>query len=455
MRRSPIDPASHVAGTLSHQSRARVSPTGGLLHGGVLRAVLALSAVSLLVAACEGDGGDEPATAVDAVVFEGARLITGSGEAPIENAVFVVEGGEFTQVGSTEDVQIPVGATRVDLSGKTVMPAIVNAHVHLPAEREERAELLRHMAYYGAGTVVSLGLDEGEVPIEMRGVSVEDGARSLTAGRGITTPEPGRSEVPYWVTREDEARAAVRELAQQEVDIVKIWVDDRGGQYTRLPPELYGAIIDEAHTHGLKVTAHIFRLEDAKGLLRAGVDAFAHSIRDQVVDDELVELWLERPEVVLVPNLPGPGVPVDVSWITTVPADELAEMQADQRERPPAQEAFAIQAQNLARLDEAGITIAFGTDGSTPWAVHHEMEDMVRSGMSPADAIVAATSTSAELMDLGDVGTVAPGMSADFVVLDANPLDDITNTRMIDAVYLRGAAIDREAMAARFRGEGG
>ena len=277
------------------------------------------------------------------------------------------------------------------------------------------------------------------------------GARSQTAGRGITRPEPGRSEVPYWVSTEEEARAAVRELAEHDADLVKIWVDDRGGQYERLSPELYGAVIDEAHQHGLRVTAHIFRLEDAKGLLQAGVDAFAHGIRDMDVDDELVQMWLERPEVVLVPNLPGPGVPSDVSWISSVPAGQLEQMQeAAARENERAQEAFGIQARNLVRLAEAGVTISFGTDGGNPWAVHQELEDMVRTGMSAADVIVAATSTSADFLGYDDLGTVAVGKSADFVVLNASPLDDITNTRDISAVYLRGDRLDRAELAEKF-----
>jgi imidazolonepropionase-like amidohydrolase len=333
------------------------------------------------------------------------------------------------------------------------MPAIVNTHVHLASTREDRVGQLQHMAYYGAGMVVSLGSDEGLVGLEMRDEAVPDGALSRTAGRGITSPEPGRSEVPFWVTSTEEARAAVQELAAYEVDFVKIWVDDRNGQYERLSPELYGAVIDEAHAHGLRVTAHIFRLEDAKGLLRAGIDAFAHGIRDRDIDDELLALWKERPNVVLVPNLPGPGVAEDLGWLSgTVPAGELREIQERSTDRPAAQEAFGVQARNLARLHQAGVRIAFGTDGSTPWAVHQEMADMVRSGMTPAEVIVAATSGSAELMELDDVGSVAVGKSADFIVLNANPLADITNTREIDAVYLRGIAVDRDALSARFSG---
>ncbi len=424
------------------------SPIKSESHIAVLTsALLSLCAVSM--AGCTGpEAGGGSMT-----VFEGARLIVGDGSAPIEDAVFVVEDGRFTSAGRAADVQIPEGATRVDLSGKTVIPAIVNTHVHVGATREERTDQLQHMAYYGAGVVVSLGLDSGEVPFEMQGEAVPDGARSFTAGRGITSPEPGRSDVPHWVTSEAEARTAVQELAASGVDLVKIWVDDRNGQYERLSPALYGAVIDEAHSHGLRVTAHVFRLEDAKGLLRAGIDAFAHGVRDRDVDDELVALWRERPNVVLVPNLPGPGVAQDLGWLSgTVPADRLRDMQEASTDRPAAQEAFGIQARNLARLNQAGVRIAFGTDGSTPWAVHQEMEDMVRSGMTPAEVIVAATRNSAELMRMTDVGTVAAGKSADFIVLDANPLDDITNTRRISAVYLRGTAVDRDALSARFSG---
>ena len=416
----------------------------------VMSAVLRLGAVlvAILVAGCAG-----PETGGEATVFEGARLIVGDGSATIEDAVFVVEGDRITQAGQRADVEMPESATRVDLSGKTVMPALVNTHVHLASTRAERIDQLQHMAYYGAGLAVSLGLDDGDVAFEMRDEVIADGARSRTAGRGITAPEEGRTEVPIWITSETEARTAVQELAANQVDLIKIWVDTRNDQFVKLTPALYGAVIDEAHSEGLRVTAHIFNLEDAKGLLRAGIDAFAHGIRDRDIDDELVALWSERPNVVLVPNLPNPGVAGDLSWLSgTVPAADLQRMQEAQRDRPAAQESFGIQARNLARLSQAGITVAFGTDGSTPWAVHQEMEDMVRSGMTPAQVIVAATRNSAELMQMTDIGTVEVGKSADFIVLDANPLDDITNTRRISEVYLRGTAVDREALGARFTG---
>ena len=398
----------------------------------------------------EGDGGADNAGA-SVTAYEAARVITGDGEV-IAPGVFLVGDGRFAGVGASGDIEIPTDAARVDLGDKTVMPAVVNAHIHLSSDRAERTEQLEHMAYYGTGAAVSLGLDSGSVAFEMREDPVPGGVRTRTAGRGITMPEPGRSQVTYWIESADQARAAVQELAAREVDIVKIWVDDRGGRYDRLSPGLYGAIIDEAHQNGLMVTAHVFYLEDAKGLLRAGIDVFAHGVRDLDADDELLALWAERPDVVLVPNLPDPGVARDLGWLSgTVPADQLAEMQAASVERPGAGESFGIQARNLVRFNEAGVKIAFGTDGSAAWAVHQEMADMVRAGMSPADVIVAATKSSADLMGWSEVGAIEVGRSADFIVLAANPLEDIANTKRIDEVYLGGVQVDREAIGARLR----
>jgi imidazolonepropionase-like amidohydrolase len=404
------------------------------------------------VAACSKPATDQ-ASATHVTVFEGARLITGDGSAPIENAAFIVDGARFVQVGKAGQLQVPSGAARVDLTGKTVMPAIIDTHTHLATTRDALVDQLQRKAYYGAGVVMSLGQDTGDVAFQVREETIPNAARLRTAGRGITMPEPGRTEAPYWITSEAEARKAVQELADRKVDLVKIWVDDRDGKYKKLTPPLYGAIIDEAHKHGLRVTAHVFTLEDAKGLLRAGIDAFAHGVRDKDIDDEFVAMMKQRPNVILAPNLPDRGVAVEMSWLSdTVLAEELKKLQDAATDRPDAQKFFGIQARNLAKLNAAGVKIALGTDGNLAWAPHTEMADMVTAGMTPAQVIVAATRNGADLLHLTDVGTVEAGKSADFLVLDANPLDDITNTRRIAAVYLRGTAVDRAAESARWTG---
>jgi imidazolonepropionase-like amidohydrolase len=387
------------------------------------------------------------APATNVTVFEGARVIVGDGRV-IDNATFIVDGTRFTQVGRAGEVKAPAGASRVSLTGKTVMPTIIDTHTHLSQTREMLLDDLKRRAYYGVSAAMSLGQDMGDLPYQMRteAENMPGTARFRTAGRGITAPEPGRTEVPYWITTEAEARKAVQELAAKKVDIVKIWVDDRDGKYKKLSPELYRAVIDEAHKNGLRVTAHIFTLEDAKGLLRAGLDAFAHSVRDKDIDDEGLALFKQRQNLVVVPNLPDRGVATDMSWLKgSIPAGELQKLQAAATDRPEAQAAYGIQARNLAKLNSAGVKIALGTDGNTPWGPHAEMADMVAAGMTPAQVIVAATRNGAEFLRLTDAGTVASGKRADFIVLDANPLENITNTRRISSVYLRGAAVNRDA----------
>src|SRR5687768_4786949 len=386
------------------------------------------------LAGCATPPSGGPVTA-----YEGARLIVGDGRV-IENGTVLVQGGKIVGVGT---LAAPSGATRINLAGKTVMPMIVDTHVHLSPTREALIRDLRMRAYYGVSAAMSLGTDSYEI-LPMRTEEIPGAARFRSAGRGITMQEPGRTTVPYWVNNEIEARKAVAELAANKVDIVKIWVDTRDGKYKKLTPELYSAIIDEAHKRGLRVTAHIFDLEDAKGLIRAGVDALAHGVRDRDIDDELVALFKQRPNLVLTPNLPERGVRVDLGWLKEgLPPNQYAMLEQANTDRKIAQQFFGIQARNLAKLNAAGARITLGTDGNRPWGPHEEMEDMVLAGMTPMQVIVAATRNSAEFMRLNDAGTLQAGKSADFIVLDANPLDDIKNTRRISQVVLRGDTVDR------------
>ena len=372
--------------------------------------------------------------------YEGARLIVGDGTV-VQNGTIVVDGGRIVQAGA--NVTVPAGATRVNLAGKTVMPMIIDTHVHLSPTRERIIADLKRRAYYGVSAAMSMGADLYEM-LPIRGENIPGAAKFLSAGRGITMPEPGRMTAPYWIQTEAEAVKAVQELADRKVDMVKIWVDDWRGKYKKLTPEIYGAIIREAQKNGLRVTAHLFELEDAKGLIRANLDAFAHGVRDKDIDDEFVAMWKQRPNLVLIPNLPDRGVKTDLSWLKgTMSDEELEKLEKANVDNPQTNTFYNIQARNLARLAKEGVRITMGTDGNRPWGAHIEMEDMVAAGMTPAQVIVAATRNGAEFLRLNDQGTLAAGKSADFIVLDANPLDDITNTRKISSVVLRGVAVDR------------
>jgi len=401
------------------------------------------------------------------LVFEGARVLTGERRPPIEDGAFVVNDGRITAVGPRGTIKAPAGATVIDVRGKTIMPALVDAHSHLgytdvrtgitaaaSYTRDNLLDQLRRYAYYGIAATLSLGLDRGEIPYQLRASPAAGAALFLTAGRGIAMPNAGPNadywkDAAYGVTTEADARAAVRELAGKNVNIVKIWVDDRNKTVTPLPPSLYRPIIAEAHSRGLRVVAHVFYLADAKELLRAGIDGFAHGIRDLEVDEEIMTLFKQRPQVFVIPNLPDmPPSIADLAWLSeTLPPRAIDELKKTAVASPPRPRLFDVQARSLAKLSAAGVRIAFGTDAGVGapygYSAHTELADMVAAGMTPVDAIIAATRTSAEVMRLDQLGIIAVGKSADFIVLDANPLDAITNTRGISRVYLRGQEVDR------------
>src|SRR4030095_10550530 len=343
-------------------------------------------------------------------VFEGARVIVGDGRAPIENATFVVTGNRFTAVGRTGDVRVPAGATRVNLAGKTVMPSLIDTHNHLSQTREMLINDLKVRPYYGVTAGQSMGQDTTNISFEVREETrqgkIPGAARFFTAGRGMTGVEPGRTMAPHWLSSPAEGRAAVDEEAAKKVDIIKIWVDDRMGMVKKLTPDIYSAVIDEAHKKGIRTITHIYTLEDAKGMLRAGVDAFAHDVRDKDVDDEFMALVKKNPNFVIGPNMPDRGVRTDLSFLrASMPAAEFAKVDAANKDDAKAHEFCPIQARNLAKLNAAGIKIVVGTDGNTPFAPHVEMADMVAAGMTPMQVIVAATRNGAAFLQMTDTRT--------------------------------------------------
>jgi len=432
-----------------------------------------LAAALLILAGCSAPKPETPS----ATVFEGARLITGDGSTPVENSAFVIENAKITVVGRKGEVTAPAGAARVDLTGKTVMPALVDDHTHLgwaviktgridkdSYTKDNLIDHLHRLAYYGVAATQSMGIDPGETPYEVRANPVPDAALFHTAGRGMGRPNAGPGQaywkpVAYSIDSEADGRKAVQELADKKVDWVKIWVDDRNGTVPKLTPPLYRAIIDEAHKHDLRVVAHIYYLADAKELLRAGIDGFAHGIRDKDIDDEFMKLIKERPNVFVIPNLPdiGSGLQDPAFLGETVPASEIKKLtdafqNRSSEDKKKATDFFAVQARNLKKLNDAGVRIGFGTDSGVTvgWTDHEELADMVTAGMTPAQVITAATKTAAEILKMDQLGTVAAGKSADFVVLDANPLENITNSRKISKVYLRGKEVDRAGLKAGF-----
>lgn len=410
--------------------------------------IFTLVASALVFAAGSQRAPSQP-PARGALWFEGARLVPGNGTTPIENSAILVEHDTIQWVGRKDDRQPPNGAVRIDLAGKTIIPALIDGHNHIGLvnmrdgtnskanyTRENLIDQLERYAYYGVGAALSMGLEaDQELAYRLRDEVIPNAARFLTVGKGIAAnpmggpPTEARMGIPYGAATEQEGRAAVRALHARGVKFVKIWVDDRDGTVAKLQPNVYRAIINEAHANGQQVLAHLSRtsgLQDAKDLFRAGTDGFVHTVRDRDVDQEYLELVKTHPKVWTGPNIPA------------APA-----------------ELFQLHCRNFRKIHDAGMTIGLGTDGTgSGFGPHEQLAFHVQCGMTPQEAIVSATGTNARILGLERVGTIAAGKQADFVVLDANPLDDILNTRRISRVYLRGKEVDRQALSRHFASTG-
>jgi imidazolonepropionase-like amidohydrolase len=426
------------------------------------------------------------------VLFEGARVIPGDGRPAIENAAILSTDGKIAAIGRKGAIMLPSGGTRVDLAGKTVMPAIISPHVHPGFQRglsyaaanytrQTIVDDLKRELYFGISTVQSLGVERGDnISFLLRAeASASGGARLLTAGRGIGAPNAGPGDpvyagFAYEVTSEDQIRRAVADQAAKAVDIIKIWIDDRGGRAPKLPIPLALAAVDEAHKHGLKIAAHIYYHDDAMALAQGGVNLFAHLVRDKVMSDDLIATIVKN-NVYVNPNLGAqerathatlPGWANDRylmgMLLDTAPMEVFTRIRDSFAERKPEDVArtrtqYAILKASVAKLATAGAKIVLGADTGlrdhiSGWAEQKELQLMVEAGMTPMEVIVAATSDAAAFMGLADRGVLTAGKRSDLLVLDANPLDDIKNTRRIAKLYLAGVEIDRAAIKTSLSG---
>lgn len=444
-------------------------------------------------------------------VFEGSRLITGDGSAPIENSAFVVTGNTFTQVGRRGALRIPAGSVHVDLTGKTVMPALIDLHGHIGFQnivkgtmskafytRENLIDHLERLAYSGVGATVGVGdLEDrsdmhggrtnwGDVPLQVRKEVIPNAALFRTAGTGIAWPgsgpqgDPSRVDVAYPVTTPEEARKAVDDYVKMKPEFIKIWVDDRGGTKKTLTPPLYGAIAEEAHKFNVPVGVHNVTLANAKELMRDGVEGWLHvPVRGgEAVDDELIGIVKQRvarndrPKMWMTPALISAWIDTQgtrPAWLDEpllrdlYSSDQIEEYWGRPLAKRTPQEVersrkdFQLQASNALKLRAAGMRIVSGTDtGQTRFFIgyfnHLDLESMVAMGLTPSEAIVAGTRDAAEIAKV-NAGLVATGKSADFIVLDANPLEKIGNSRRINEVYLRGQKVDRAGLRGKWLAE--
>lgn len=403
------------------------------------------------------EAGDSSYTA-----FVGATLIDGSGAAPIENAVLLIQEGRVVAVGTADEVEIPEGASIQDVSGKTIMPGIINGHGHVGEiigiegghySTETLEQNLSLYARYGVTTVVSLGGDREEaVPFRATNDSLPmKRARLYIAGEVISGKTP------------EEALAGVERNHQMGVDFMKIRVDDNVGASTKMSEEVYQAVIQRSHELGYAIATHMYYLEDSKKLLEAGSDLLAHSIRDLPVDEELISL-IKAKGIGYCPTLTrelSTYVYEDTAAFFSDPfflkeydqsiisplldpsrQQEIRNNHAAQTYKKQLPVAYA----NLKTLSDQGVPIVFGTDSGVPtrfmgYFEHLEMEMMAEAGMTPMEIIVSATKNAAEYLNLKDVGTLSPGHWADFLVLDANPLEDIRNVRKMTGIYIGGEEI--------------
>lgn len=384
-----------------------------------------------------------------------ATLIDGTGAAPQKDITIVIENGRIRDLGPASRITVPSGATVVDLAGKFVVPGIINAHGHVSKNAE--AELRQYLVY-GVTTAVSQGTDEGDVLVKTR---LDQQRGNLRGARVYTTLH--RFDPDSKLANAEQARAKVDEVVGQGADFIKVWIDSLFGLRPKLSPEVSIAVIEQARKRGRITTAHIFEIADARMMIEAGLNVLAHNVRDREVDADFIALARKR-DVSLISTLArdeglvayahAPAWIEDAYFRKSVPPERMEvlrnQVRQEQLKNPQAPLITAglkMNMVNLKKMSDGGVRIAFGTDsGGAPnrffiqgFYEHREMELMVQSGLTPMQVIQSFSKGSAEALGIDkDYGTLARGKVADLLVLERNPLDNISNMRTIEAIYLGG-----------------
>jgi imidazolonepropionase-like amidohydrolase len=407
------------------------------------------------------------AAAAQTTAFVGGRIIDGRGGV-IEQGTVVIRDGKIVAVGPVSSTAVPGDAKRVDTKGATIMPGLINAHGHLTSAigmrndptgptRENLVRQLNTYARYGVTTVFSLG-EDADVAATVLQLRNEQAAGKLNGSRLFIAGSVIGGNTA------DAARAMTDKVAATKPDLLKLRIDDNLGSSRKMPEEAWRATIARAEELELPIATHIFYLADAKAALRAGADVIAHSVRDVPVDDEFVRemkarnacysatLMREVSTFVYGSTPSWARDPFFLRGATAGAGDELsdparqAKVQASNgyKQGLRYKEGLEVAKRNLKTLSDAGVRVAMGTDTGPAgrWQgffEHLELEMMVEAGMTPMQVIVASTGAAADCHGkTGQIGTLQAGATGDLLILNANPLDDIRNTRQIRSVWVAG-----------------